>query len=87
MKADLIILDGSVLTMDDEAPRAEAVAVANGKIVAVGSNVEYIGKFEKGYHSPCSLSLGWWRVRIGTSTPVRSTKNQWNLCGRHRNHW
>ncbi len=40
MKADLIILDGSVLTMDDEAPRAEAVAVANGKIVAVGSNAE-----------------------------------------------
>lgn len=40
MKADLIILDGSVLTMDDEAPRAEAVAVANGKIVAIGSNAE-----------------------------------------------
>ncbi len=26
--------------MDDEAPRVEAVAVANGKIVAVGSNAE-----------------------------------------------
>ena len=40
MKADLIILDGSVLTINDEAPRAEGVAVANGKIVAVGSNAE-----------------------------------------------
>lgn len=40
MKADLIILDGSVLTMDDDGPRAEAVAVADGKIVAVGSNAE-----------------------------------------------
>ncbi|MEO6608719.1 MAG: amidohydrolase [Aestuariivirga sp.] len=40
MKADLVILDGSVLTMDDDAPVAEAVAVANGKIVAVGSNAE-----------------------------------------------
>lgn len=40
MKADLIILDGNVLTMDEEAPRAEAVAVADGKIVAVGSNAE-----------------------------------------------
>ena len=34
--ADLIVTNGRVLTMDEEAPRAEAVAVRDGRIVAVG---------------------------------------------------
>jgi len=34
--ADTIYLGGPVLTIDDKAPRAEAVAVADGKILAVG---------------------------------------------------
>lgn len=40
MKADLVILDGRVLTMTPDHPRAEAVAVAEGKIIAVGSTPE-----------------------------------------------
>ena len=36
MKADLIILNARVLTMDRDLPRAQAVAVAAGRIVAVG---------------------------------------------------
>ncbi|MFD0857568.1 amidohydrolase [Roseovarius aquimarinus] len=39
-KADLVILNGKVLTMDDKAPRAEAVAIAGGTILAVGTNAE-----------------------------------------------
>ena len=35
--ADTIYLGGTILTVDDKAPTAEAVAVKNGKIVAVGS--------------------------------------------------
>jgi predicted amidohydrolase YtcJ len=40
MKAELIVLDGNVLTMDPDLPKAEAVAVAEGKIIAVGSNAD-----------------------------------------------
>lgn len=38
MTADLIILNARVLTMDDHAPRAEAVAVSANRLVAVGGN-------------------------------------------------
>ncbi len=40
MLAELIITNANVLTMDPERPRAEAVAVAAGRILAVGSNAE-----------------------------------------------
>ena len=39
-KADLVILNGKVLTMDAAHPRAEAVALAGGTIIAVGSTAE-----------------------------------------------
>ncbi len=37
-KADLVILNGKVVTIDKDNPRAEAIAVINDKIVAVGKN-------------------------------------------------
>ena len=37
---DLILLDGKVLTVDDDFSVAEAVAVADGRILALGSNEE-----------------------------------------------
>lgn len=40
MTADMIITGAKVLTMDDTRPRAEAVAVAGGRILAVGSEAE-----------------------------------------------
>ncbi len=40
---DLIIYGGSVLTMDAGNPRAEAVAVRDGRIVAAGSTGEILG--------------------------------------------
>ncbi|MBZ9964537.1 amidohydrolase [Mesorhizobium sp. BR1-1-2] len=36
-KADLIVINGRVLTMDDDNPSTDAVAVKNGAIVALGS--------------------------------------------------
>ncbi|WP_322867949.1 amidohydrolase [Aquicoccus sp. G2-2] len=39
-KADLVILNGRVLTMDADHPHAEAVAVTGGHILAVGSNAD-----------------------------------------------
>src|SRR5437773_144156 len=36
--ADLVMTGGNVWTMDSRRPRAEAVAVAGGRIVAVGSS-------------------------------------------------
>ena len=37
---DLVLLGGNVLTMNDSAPRAEAVGIENGKIIAVGATAE-----------------------------------------------
>ena len=39
-KAELIVTNARVLTMDPERPRAEAVAVADGRILAVGARAE-----------------------------------------------
>ncbi|OWL89671.1 amidohydrolase [Halopseudomonas aestusnigri] len=38
--ADSIYLGGPILTMDDQQPRAEAVAVTDGKIIGVGARAE-----------------------------------------------
>jgi hypothetical protein len=35
--ADTLYLGGTIITVNDEAPRAEAVAVKNGLILAVGT--------------------------------------------------
>ena len=40
MKAELIVTNGRVLTMDNAKPRAEAVALGGGRILAVGSRAE-----------------------------------------------
>ena len=40
MLADLIVTNGRVLTMDPAHPRAEAVAIAGGRVLAVGSAAE-----------------------------------------------
>jgi len=37
LSADLIVINARILTMDDDNPTAEAIAVANGKILAVGT--------------------------------------------------
>ena len=38
--ADLIFVNGNIYTVNPEQPRAEAIAVKNGRIVAVGDNAE-----------------------------------------------
>ena len=40
--ADIIYHGGPVITIDDAAPRAEAVAVKNGKILAVGKKEDVL---------------------------------------------
>jgi predicted amidohydrolase YtcJ len=40
LTADLILLGGRIWTLDDNRPEAEAVAVAQGRIVAIGSDAE-----------------------------------------------
>ncbi|MEO1688544.1 MAG: amidohydrolase family protein, partial [Pseudomonadota bacterium] len=42
-QADLLILNARVLTMDPARPRAEALAVAGGRILAVGERAEIEG--------------------------------------------
>ncbi|MGQ9507039.1 MAG: amidohydrolase [Candidatus Bathycorpusculaceae bacterium] len=47
LEASLVVLNANVITLSSEKPRAEAVAIYNGKIVAVGFNEEirkFIGK-------------------------------------------
>jgi predicted amidohydrolase YtcJ len=41
--ADLVLLDGKIVTVDDEIPEAEALAVRGGRIVAVGGSNEIRG--------------------------------------------
>ncbi|NBB99264.1 MAG: amidohydrolase family protein [Bacteroidetes bacterium] len=44
--ADLVLLDGRVVTVDDDLPEAEAIAIAGNEILAVGSSEEirtYVG--------------------------------------------
>ncbi|QPC90518.1 amidohydrolase [Mesorhizobium sp. INR15] len=41
-KADLIVENASILTMDADAPRADAIAISRGEIVAVGSRAEIL---------------------------------------------
>lgn len=36
--ADLVLLDGKIVTMDDTNPEAEALAIKDGKIIAVGNS-------------------------------------------------
>ena len=40
--ADIVYTNGTVLTMDDNLPTAEAVAVKDGRIVAVGPEAEVL---------------------------------------------
>jgi predicted amidohydrolase YtcJ len=46
-EAEIIILNANAITVDSKQPRAEAIAICNKRIIAVGSNTEirkYIGK-------------------------------------------
>jgi len=62
MRADLIITHGSVATMEPGAPRAEAIAIAGDKIVAVGSNTEIAELAGPGTEQ---ISAGWRTVMPG----------------------
>ena len=39
-KADLILFNGNIHTVNDKLPRAQAVAISRGRIVGIGSNAE-----------------------------------------------
>jgi predicted amidohydrolase YtcJ len=47
-KADLVILNGKVLTIDKENPSAEAIAIKGERIIAVGTTSSVNGHIEKG---------------------------------------
>jgi hypothetical protein len=47
-KADLVIINGKVLTIDKENPTAEAIAMKGEKIIAVGTTTSISGLIEKG---------------------------------------
>jgi predicted amidohydrolase YtcJ len=47
-KADLIIINGKVLTIDQKNPNAEAIAVRGEKIIAVGTTQKIKGMIENG---------------------------------------
>lgn len=48
-KADLILINGKVYTVDDHFSQAEAFAVSNGRFVAVGSNADILGRYDSDY--------------------------------------
>jgi predicted amidohydrolase YtcJ len=48
-KADLVIINGKVLTIDKDKPAAEAIAIKGEKIIAVGKTSEISKLIEKGF--------------------------------------
>ena len=46
-KADLVIINGKVLTIDKDNPSAEAIAIKGEKIIAVGTTSEISALIEK----------------------------------------
>ena len=48
-KADLVIINGKILTIDEENPAAEAIAVKDDIIIAVGTTKKIARMIEKGY--------------------------------------
>ncbi|MFK7949292.1 MAG: amidohydrolase [Saprospiraceae bacterium] len=40
--ADLIVINGNIATMNDNEPSAEAIAIKDGKIIAIGSNEDIL---------------------------------------------
>ena len=56
MPADLVLLNGTVITVDDDQPTAEAVAVVGNRIARVGSNDEI--RDDGGAHDPGDRSRG-----------------------------
>ncbi len=46
--ADLILFNGNIVTLDSEQPRAQAVAIKNGRFVVTGSNEQALGYTGKG---------------------------------------
>lgn len=45
-KADLLVLNATVYTIDSSFSKAEAIAVENGKIIGVGTSTELNKKFQ-----------------------------------------
>ena len=41
-KPDLILYNGNILTVNDREPRAQAIAIARGRFLAVGSDSEVL---------------------------------------------
>src|SRR5664279_4299488 len=48
-KADLVIINGKVLTIDKDNPLSEAIAIKGEKIIAVGKTSDISALIEKGY--------------------------------------
>ncbi len=48
---DLVIVDANIITMDDARPRAEAVAIKNGRFIAVGSSSDIRALARPGTHT------------------------------------
>jgi predicted amidohydrolase YtcJ len=51
-KADLVLLDGNVYTVNQKQPRAQAIAVKSDRILFVGSNDD-----ARRFHAPCVIDL------------------------------
>ena len=49
-KADLVIINGKVLTIDKDNPSAEAIAVKGENIIAVGTTKKIARMIDKGYY-------------------------------------
>ena len=62
IEPDLILYNGNIWTVDDQLPRAEALAISNGRIFAIGANQEVL-KLASG--NTRKTDLGWKAVLPG----------------------
>ena len=56
MSGDLILVNGQILTMDPARPRATALAIRQGRIVAVGDEDDVRSSAGAGVETPDELS-------------------------------
>ena len=95
LDADLIVTNGNLITLDDRKPRARAMAVRDGRIVAVGEDVEIaklagpdtqridlVGKTVTPGFCDSHIHLLWYGIQLLTQADLVGSNGIDEICSR-----